>query len=66
MTKWQLFSMLAVRGCELVTINSLTGIIQSIGREDGSGSAFLVTLLVGDASKGEHQAKMTVFVRTVD
>jgi len=54
--KFHLFSFLAISGTHLITLKGVTGILQSIQREDGSGKCFNVVL---HTSNGER----TVFVR---
>lgn len=60
MTREMLFSLLAMSGVCEVRIAGVTGILQAIEREDGSGKCFNVTLL----TKGG--GRKTVFVRCVE
>ncbi len=61
MTKFQLFSLLArSNNSQTVTVAGVTGLLQSIEREDGSGHNFNVTLSLAD------NTYTTVFVKTVD
>lgn len=59
MTKWQLFNLLTTHGTANITIKGVTGILDSIQREDGSGSSFILILKV--ESGFTH-----VYVRTID
>lgn len=60
-TKHQLFSLLGSKNTPVVTINGVTGVLNSIQREDGSGSSFNVRLVCTTTA----QSKM-VYVRTID
>lgn len=60
-TKFQLFSLLGSKNTPVVTINGVTGVLNSIQREDGSGSSFNVRLVCTTTA----QSKM-VYVRTID
>lgn len=69
MTKWQLFNAMATDG--KITVNSntkspLTGIIDSIQREDGSGHCFNVTMRTYSNDLRTMVGIVTVFVRTID
>jgi hypothetical protein len=59
MTRETLFSLLAKSGVHEVTIAGVTGILQAVEREDGSGKCFNVVML----TKG---GRKTVFVRCVN
>ena len=58
-TKHKLLSLLTQSDSQEVTIKGVTGYMHGISREDGSGSSFNVTLLVGCG-------KVTIYVRTID
>jgi hypothetical protein len=59
MTKHKLTELLFSRHGSPVTIKGVTGILQGIQREDGSGRSFIVRLLTTTGVK-------TVYVKTVD
>ena len=59
MTKYQLFAALVAGQGSVLTVAGVTGLIQSVQREDGSGRSFNVTLLV-------NGKPVTKYVRTVD
>jgi len=65
MTTDQLLSLLTMNGTPTVTINGITGILQSVERESGNGRCFNVRILRTDLP-GHGTVYSTTFVRTVD
>jgi hypothetical protein len=49
-----LFSLLAINGCCPVVISGVTGIVDSIQREDGSGKSFNVAMNTKGGAKVVH------------
>jgi hypothetical protein len=60
MTKFQLFQSLVCPCGQYTTIKGITGIVQCIAREDGSGCSFNVVMCLA------NNRQVTVHVRTVD
>ncbi len=72
MSKLQLFAALIFPGTPTITLDGVTGILQSIERESGNGNTFNVTLLV-DVDDGDYvhprrtaPVRRVFFVRTTD
>lgn len=65
MTKWQLFEALSMAGQSLFSVTTpyneiITGILQGVQRESGSGRSFIVSILIPD-QKIRH-----IHVQTID
>ena len=60
MSKFNLFMLLVAPSSKPVTIAGVMGYLESIEREDGSGSSFNVTLTLLNGKR------KTVYVRTID
>jgi hypothetical protein len=66
MTKFQLFSALVANGTAWITINGVTGILQSVTRESGSGSSFIVGMIVYTNERLLESKRVEICVRTID
>jgi hypothetical protein len=67
MTKFQLFMALTTKGAATISFPDhfgVTGILQSVQREDGSGSSFNVTIL--RVTPSGRNVRETYYVRTID
>ncbi len=63
MSKLQLFAALIFPGTPTITLDGVTGILQSIERENSSGNDFNVTLLVTEDNKDYDDQRRAVTLR---